>query len=139
MKYTGRKLSWFLIFAINLTLTAEDLSSLIKYLKFSREKVFREKGCFQRREVRNSLPIKLIEIYRRTFSATDSPSCNFTVSCSEFARQAFMRFSFIHALLMTSDRLQRCVRWSRRYYTLDRATGLAVDFPLEWYFLGKKK
>ena len=139
MKYAGKNLALFLLFAITLTLPAEDLASLIKYLKLSREKAFREKRSFPMPEGRNSLPLKLIKIYRKTFSATDSPSCNFTVSCSEFARQAFMRFSFIHAFLMTSDRLQRCVRWSRRYYSLDRTTGLAVDFPQDWYFLGKKK
>lgn len=139
MKYAGRRLIWFLLFSITLTIPAEDLTSLIEYLKLSREKALREKRCSRMLETRNSLPLKLIEIYRKTFSATDSPSCIFTVSCSEFARQAFMRFNFVHALLITSDRLQRCVRWSKRYYVRDDVTGLAVDFPLDWYYLGKRK
>lgn len=79
--------------------------------------------------------ITAIRLYRTFISSQDSHTCNFTVSCSRFSEKAIKKYGILFGLLIASDRLQRCVRWSRNYYNIDPISGLAVDFPLEYYYL----
>lgn len=76
-----------------------------------------------------------LKIYREFISSQDSHTCNFTLSCSHFAEEAVRRYGLFIGLLMASDRLQRCVAWSRSYYPRDPISGLAIDYPIEYYFL----
>ena len=46
--------------------------------------------------------------YQTLISSQDASVCNFSPSCSRFSNEAFQRGGFIHGLLLTSDRLQRC-------------------------------
>ncbi len=115
---------------------AESMDGLLLYLKEKREVPVRREEVKSEAQLLADL---LIKIYQRYISSTDLPSCNFTLSCSRFARKAIARFGLVHGLLMTSDRLQRCVRWSRTYYRIDPETGLAIDLPLEFYYLGKRR
>ena len=128
------KAALFLIAAF--LMWAESMDELLLYLKM-------EKGVPVRRSELKSEPQLLaevlIKIYQRYISSTDLPSCNFTLSCSRFAQRAIAKFGLVHGLLMTSDRLQRCVRWSRTYYRIDPETGLAIDLPLQFYYLGKRR
>ncbi len=125
-----------LLLLVAFLVKAESLDELLFYLKAEKEASVQKSGLKSEPQLLAGL---LIKIYQRYISSTDLPSCNFTLSCSRFAQRAIERFGLVHGLLMTSDRLQRCVRWSRAYYRIDPETGLAIDLPLKFYYLGKKK
>lgn len=77
----------------------------------------------------------LIRLYQLYVSPQGPPSCNFTVTCSDFMIGAIQKHGIAHGVLMTSDRLMRCTRGGRRYYSVDPETGHAIDYPVETYFL----
>lgn len=81
----------------------------------------------------------LFRVYQRCISTQDRGSCIFTVSCSNFGLSALRTYGILPGLLMTSDRLQRCNSLGIKYYPAQPETGLAVDYPLDDYFLGKRK
>lgn len=81
----------------------------------------------------------LIRIYQIYASSQDAPSCNFTLTCSRFMAKAIQENGAFHGLLMASDRLQRCFGLSRKYYSRDPETGLAIDYPVEFYYIGREK
>ena len=56
-----------------------------------------------------------IDFYQYFISTQDIPSCVFTPSCSHFAEQTIQRFGLIKGVLLTSDRLQRCNNFSKKY------------------------
>ncbi|MBU1262616.1 membrane protein insertion efficiency factor YidD [bacterium] len=68
-----------------------------------------------------------IRFYQLFISSQDKPACNFIPSCSQFGMETTKRFGFTQGLLLTSDRLQRCHCWTRRYYPLDKDTDKAID------------
>jgi putative component of membrane protein insertase Oxa1/YidC/SpoIIIJ protein YidD len=68
----------------------------------------------------------LLFFYQALISPQDRPSCIFTPTCSEYARLAIRRHGLL-GLIMASDRLQRCNRFDRDVYPVDRATGRYVD------------
>jgi putative component of membrane protein insertase Oxa1/YidC/SpoIIIJ protein YidD len=76
-----------------------------------------------------------IRFYQLFISTQDVPVCNFTLSCSRFGVSAIKKYGFFYGILMTSDRLQRCNGLGRRYYHADLKTGLAVDYPIDYYYL----
>jgi putative component of membrane protein insertase Oxa1/YidC/SpoIIIJ protein YidD len=81
----------------------------------------------------------LVRIYQIYLSSQDAPSCNFTLTCSRFMTKAIQEYGAFHGLLMASDRLQRCFGLSRKYYSRDPETGLAIDYPVEFYYIGREK
>lgn len=81
----------------------------------------------------------LVHLYQLFISSQDRGSCNFTFSCSHFGTTAIQKFGVFHGLLMTSDRLQRCNTLGRKYYPIDPERRLAIDYPIENYYLGKIK
>lgn len=81
----------------------------------------------------------LIHLYQLFISSQDKPACNFTFSCSRFGMSAIRKYGIFFGALMTSDRLQRCNGLGRKYYPIDSETGLAVDYPIDTYYLGKTK
>ena len=58
------------------------------------------------------LIVAAIEAYRRAGggAALFGVECNFTPSCSDYARAAFLRHGLIHAAVLTLRRLSRCTR-----------------------------
>ena len=60
--------------------------------------------------------------------------CNFTPSCSHFGMAAIKRFGAFYGILMTSDRIQRCNGFGRRYYPVHPVTGKSWD-PIDPYYL----
>jgi len=54
------------------------------------------------------LALGTIWTYQKLISSQDVSACNFSPSCSKFSSEAFRRTGFIHGILLTSDRLQRC-------------------------------
>jgi len=81
----------------------------------------------------------LIRLYQIFISSQDVSACNFTLSCSHFGMAAFRKYGLFYGGLMTADRLLRCNGLARRYYPIDPKTGLAIDYPIEVYYLGKAK
>lgn len=79
----------------------------------------------------------LIRIYQRYISSQDGPVCNFSVSCSRYGFNAIQKFGIIHGVMMASDRIQRCNGFGRASYPQDPKTFLAIDLPMEMYYLGK--
>lgn len=81
----------------------------------------------------------LIRFYQLYISSQDVPSCNFTLTCSRFTTKAIREYGAFHGILMGSDRIQRCFGPSRKYYPIDPRTGYAIDYPVEAYYIGRKK
>jgi uncharacterized protein len=81
--------------------------------------------------------LQLIGFYQKFISSQDGQVCNFTVTCSRFAALAVRRYGLADGLAMTSDRIQRCNGIARASYPVDSKTGLAIDFPIERYHLGR--
>lgn len=80
----------------------------------------------------------LINLYQKFISSQDKSLCIFNNSCSKFGISAIQNYGIIHGILMASDRLQRCNGLARKYYLIDSKTGLAIDYPIDSYYLGKK-
>lgn len=81
----------------------------------------------------------IIRFYQIFISTQDVPACNFTLTCSRFTTKAIQDYGAIQGILMGGDRLQRCFGLSRKYYPIDFKTGLAIDYPVEVYYIGKGK
>ena len=83
------------------------------------------------------LCIGLIRFYQSFISSQQDNSvvCVFTPSCSRFARAAISKYGAFHGILATSDRLQRCHAFGRKFYPQDSQTGRLYD-PIEPYHLG---
>ena len=56
----------------------------------------------------NYIPIFFITIYRFLFARFFFGNCRFIPSCSEYAMEAFRKFSFFKALIMSFSRILRC-------------------------------
>ena len=65
---------------------------------------------------RNSLAIKLIEKYQQNKSLIGSGHCRFYPTCSNYAKEAYQKFNFFYASLLTTIRLLRCNPLARRRY-----------------------
>lgn len=55
----------------------------------------------------NKLVIKLIKIYQRSHQGKTS-HCRYRPTCSNYALEAFLKFSFFYALFLTVKRILRC-------------------------------
>ncbi|MCS6981236.1 MAG: membrane protein insertion efficiency factor YidD [Flavobacteriales bacterium] len=60
------------------------------------------------KHVPNLLVIWLVKLYQNIVSPWLLPSCRFTPSCSQYALEAFRRFSFLRAMRLTLRRLASC-------------------------------
>lgn len=69
----------------------------------------------------------------------DKGVCHFTVSCSDFTVKAVSKYGVFHGLLMSSDRIQRCHAFAKKYYPRDLNKGLAIDYPIHNYYIGKSR
>ncbi len=74
----------------------------------------------------------LLTIYQTFISSQDNKVCNFSPSCSHFARDAINRAGFIKGSLMASDRLLRCHPHSVGKYPIDIKSMKSVD-PVDFY------
>jgi putative membrane protein insertion efficiency factor len=71
----------------------------------------------------------LLRGYQVFLSSQDGPRCQFTPSCSEYARIVIRQHGLLVGLLMASDRYQRCNGLERERYPLDPRTGKRLDPP----------
>ena len=74
----------------------------------------------------------LIKGYQQLLSSQDKPSCVFTPSCSNFGSQCFAYYNPFKAVVLTSDRLQRCHGGAYPFYPFDSITNRLSD-PVENY------
>ena len=56
----------------------------------------------------NKIFIILIIIYQKFLSPFFPPSCRFNPTCSEYSRQAFVKYPFFKALFLSIKRILRC-------------------------------
>lgn len=68
-----------------------------------------------------------IGFYQIALSSQDTPVCNFTPSCSHYAKEAIQAHGPVVGVLLASDRIQRCLGAARKNYPVDKATGLCAD------------
>lgn len=57
-----------------------------------------------------------IKLYQTLISPAQGDVCNFTPSCSHFAKESISRYGPLWGGLMAADRLMRCHPWSYRYF-----------------------
>lgn len=75
----------------------------------------------------------ILTLYQTVISSQDNSSCNFTPSCSHFARDAISNFGFVKGCLLGADRLTRCHPMTiLGKYRMDIKTGKAID-PIDHY------
>jgi putative component of membrane protein insertase Oxa1/YidC/SpoIIIJ protein YidD len=77
----------------------------------------------------------MIRLYQIFVSPQSPPTCNFTVTCSQFLSYAVRKYGFAHGILMGADRLTRCTHGTRYLYEIDPVTGRAIDHSIEAYYL----
>ena len=66
--------------------------------------------------MRNKLAIKLIDSYKRARKNDGKSHCKYLPSCSSYAREAYEKFNFFKASLLTIWRLLRCNPFSKGGY-----------------------
>jgi len=64
----------------------------------------------------NKIIIYLIKFYQKYISVAFTPSCRFYPSCSEYSKQAFIKYNFFKALFLTLYRILRCNPWNKGGY-----------------------
>lgn len=57
-----------------------------------------------------------ILFYQKCITPFTPPSCRFTPTCSEYARQALLKYGPIKGLLLALWRILRCNPWGRSGY-----------------------
>ncbi|MCD6531270.1 membrane protein insertion efficiency factor YidD [bacterium] len=72
------------------------------------------------------MALAFLNLYQKRITTQDAQKCQFRIGCSQFSKLSFMRHNPFMALLMTSDRLQRCNPFAHKYYPAD-STGHLVD------------
>ena len=58
--------------------------------------------------MRNKIPIRMIDWYKREISPNLSPRCRYIPTCSEYARECYEKFGFAKASYLTAKRLMKC-------------------------------
>lgn len=82
----------------------------------------------------------LIRFFQKYLSPVDGPKCPHYPTCSEFCRQAILRYGPVHGVLMTADRLTREYPDMPRSgdYLIITVNGVPrVYDPIENEYLGK--
>ncbi|MCR5422860.1 MAG: membrane protein insertion efficiency factor YidD [Bacilli bacterium] len=64
----------------------------------------------------NKLVIRLIEYYQKEISPKTNPHCKYCLTCSQYAKECFMKFNFFIACILTFFRLLRCNPFSKGGY-----------------------
>ncbi|HIE09576.1 MAG TPA: membrane protein insertion efficiency factor YidD [Armatimonadetes bacterium] len=60
--------------------------------------------------------VKLLELYQRYLSPLKPPMCRFYPSCSEYAKQAFLKYGLLKGGALAIWRLLRCNPFSKGGY-----------------------
>jgi putative component of membrane protein insertase Oxa1/YidC/SpoIIIJ protein YidD len=65
--------------------------------------------------------------YKKYISSQDGANCQFTPSCSHYAKLAIQKYPFPIGLFLSADRLLRCNGRADDHFTTE--TGKAIDRP----------
>lgn len=60
--------------------------------------------------------VVLVVVYQKIISPLTPPSCRFTPTCSEYARQALLKHGPVKGLYLAVRRLLRCHPWGGSGY-----------------------
>jgi len=60
-----------------------------------------------------TLVVSLIGIYQRFISPLLPASCIYTPTCSEYAKQSFIKYGFFKGLGLSVIRILKCGPWSK--------------------------
>jgi putative membrane protein insertion efficiency factor len=71
----------------------------------------------------------LVRFYQVFISPQDIPACPFDPTCSEYGKQAVMKYGLLAGIILAADRYQRCNGLSSRFYPRDPASGRLIDPP----------
>ena len=114
---------------------ASELNFIVKHNQVELAKE-RELSTFTFTEINElkTASMGLIRIYQLFISSQDISACTFTPSCSRFGMSAIKKYGVFYGILMTSDRLQRCYGFNRKYYPIHPKTGKCFD-PIEPHYL----
>ncbi|MCM8780472.1 MAG: membrane protein insertion efficiency factor YidD [Candidatus Omnitrophica bacterium] len=63
----------------------------------------------------SKISIILIQIYQQYFRVLFPISCRFYPSCSEYAKQAIIKYGFVLGVFKAIQRLMRCQPFSKRF------------------------
>ena len=74
----------------------------------------------------------LIRLYQKFISSQDSPTCNFSPSCSRFGMACIQEYGVFRGVLLAADRLIRCNGSKSQYHHKDPITGKYID-PISDY------
>lgn len=66
--------------------------------------------------MKNKRIVKFIESYQRDYSSYTPPKCRFFPTCSQYAKECYMKFNFVKASLLVTKRLLRCNPLSKGGY-----------------------
>ncbi|MCK4798997.1 MAG: membrane protein insertion efficiency factor YidD [Spirochaetes bacterium] len=61
----------------------------------------------------NKIVIYIITFYQKNISNNLLPSCKFYPSCSEYSKQAFIKYNFLKAFFLSIYRILRCNPWNK--------------------------
>ncbi len=56
----------------------------------------------------NKLMIIILNFYQKSISPLKGATCRFNPTCSEYSKQAFSKYSFIKAFILTVKRISKC-------------------------------
>ena len=61
------------------------------------------------------LPISLINLYQKYISPLKKPSCVFYPTCSEYTKQAVVKYGALKGTYMGFKRILRCHPWQKEH------------------------
>ncbi|HPO48847.1 MAG TPA: membrane protein insertion efficiency factor YidD [Spirochaetota bacterium] len=65
---------------------------------------------------KNNIFALLIIFYQKFISPFFPPSCRFYPTCSEYSKQAFLKYGFFKAFFLSIYRIIRCNPWNKGGY-----------------------
>jgi putative component of membrane protein insertase Oxa1/YidC/SpoIIIJ protein YidD len=140
VKYSTNLFLLFLFISYSLTIYSqekEDLKFIMRVNPIGSSKIKKSHPLLKRTSEVKMFFGGIIGFYQFFISSQDKPSCNFTISCSDFSLAAINEYGFFYGLLMTSDRLQRCNGFGKIYYQTDSFSKLSIDYPIQDFYLKK--
>lgn len=60
--------------------------------------------------------IKLINIYQKLSGTIKNPSCRFLPSCSEYTKEAILKYGGAKGIYLGTKRILRCHPWQKNHF-----------------------
>ena len=78
---------------------------------------------------KHNIAIKFIDWYQKGISPNNPPRCRFYPTCSQYAKECYLKFNFFKASLFTTKRLLKCNRLFKGGYD---PVPLTKEEKLKW-------